>query len=365
MKIAIITFSDMNTNYGSILQSYALKEYLVSLGHEVVFIKYREYNKYSKSLKGHIKFFLIKIYFTLYSKRFESRKVNFNHFILNNLVHTRLYTSNELMKMYLPNFDAYICGSDQIWNLPILGGLRKPYFLDFAPNLKPRIAYAPSLGEYKIDDLNREDFIESLANIDYISCRERKSVELLKAITDKSVEVVVDPVFLLSKEEWENRIYSTIPIPKGDYGLCYFVRRDSFAQKLVLYLKNKYKVPIYNVSDNLINVSSTSNEFATAPPDLFLKLLKNARFCVGTSFHLAAFSVIFNKLCYIAYTPHNEERISNLFSLVDKRYQLVKTLNQVDDIYDTDMKIQNVDDTFLQNEIIKSKSFLINAICKK
>ena len=45
MKIAIITFSDFNTNYGSILQAFALKCFLQTYGHEVVFIRYREYNK--------------------------------------------------------------------------------------------------------------------------------------------------------------------------------------------------------------------------------------------------------------------------------------------------------------------------------
>lgn len=44
-NIAIITFSDFNTNYGSMLQALSLKIYLEGFGHRVVFIKYREFNE--------------------------------------------------------------------------------------------------------------------------------------------------------------------------------------------------------------------------------------------------------------------------------------------------------------------------------
>ena len=49
MRIAIITFSDFNTNYGSMLQAFSLKLYLERRGHKVVFIRYREFNRPPKS----------------------------------------------------------------------------------------------------------------------------------------------------------------------------------------------------------------------------------------------------------------------------------------------------------------------------
>lgn len=50
MKIGIITFQCAH-NYGAVLQAYALKEYLKSLGHSVNIINYRPYyivNAYRK-----------------------------------------------------------------------------------------------------------------------------------------------------------------------------------------------------------------------------------------------------------------------------------------------------------------------------
>ena len=41
------------------------------------------------------------------------------------------------------SYDAFICGSDQIWSSYLMN---PPYFLSFVPDNKPKIAYAPSFG---------------------------------------------------------------------------------------------------------------------------------------------------------------------------------------------------------------------------
>ena len=316
MKIAIITFSCMNTNYGSILQAYALKKFLESLGHNVKFIKYREFHKiYPQNFSALLKFLLVRLYKFLHICRLKKRETNFVEFIERNLPHTRLYTSEQDLEKNLGTYDVYICGSDQIWNIPVLGGIREPYFLRFAPDCSKRISYAASLGEYNIQDNHREDFKKYLSSIDVISVRENKSIEYLKEITDKRIHQVLDPVFLLSPEQWE-LIPSNISLPKHDYAICYFVRRNKLANYMVEKLKKKYNITIYNVSDNLINVPYTSNRYATCAPGDFVHLIKNARFCVGTSFHLAAFSVILGKQVFIAGSEHNKERVESILKLV-------------------------------------------------
>ena len=143
MNIAIITFSDFNTNYGSILQAFALKFFLQEHGHKVTFIKYREYNKFiTHSFKSRIKKYAVKAYHLLYTEQEKKRRSQFKAFIQSNIPHTHLYTSEQDLESNLnENFDAYICGSDQIWNINILGGLREPYFLKFVPQGIKKIAY--------------------------------------------------------------------------------------------------------------------------------------------------------------------------------------------------------------------------------
>lgn len=318
MRIAIITFSDFNTNFGSILQALALKSFLQSEGHDVTFIRYREFHPSPQSsLFARIRSLLVKLYFLLYRKEKIKRTQNFRTFIDLHLKHTRLYTSEEDLEQNLESFDAYICGSDQIWNIDSLGGLRTPYFLKFAPLDKLKIAYAPSMGDYTPDNYACEQIKNLLKSFNAISTREKDSALLISNIVGREVPTVVDPTLLLNQEQWLEVVGKT-EIPKGEYGVCYFVRRHPLAEKMVNYFCNKYKVPIYNLSDNLIHVRGAKNDYITCAPDKFVNLIANARFCVGASFHLAAFSTIFDKHCYIITTKHNESRVAGLFSLIGR-----------------------------------------------
>lgn len=323
MRIAIITFSDMNTNFGSILQSYALSEYLKKCGHEVSFIRYREFSpspsvgfsqKVKQIIKKGVRFFLSQI--------LERRKENFRCFIEDNLNHTRLYTSEEDLEQNLETYDVYICGSDQIWNFPVLGGLRKPYLLAFAPDDKIKIAYAPSIGEYKLDDELFDEIKKLASRLNGLSCREINGANLLSSKLQKTVKHVVDPVFLLSAQEWKDNMDTHINLPPR-YGLCYFVRRNPLGNKMVKELKKKHKIPILNVSDNLILINGTNNSYMSISPSQFVRLVEGAEFCVGTSFHLAAFSTIFEKPCFIASSAHNQDRLRSLFGLVDYNHHLL------------------------------------------
>ena len=319
MNIAIITFSDFNTNFGSILQALALKSFLQSEGHEVTFIKYREFHptNHQESLIGRIRSLLIKFYYFLYRGESRRRALNFRAFIDCHLHHTRLYTSEEDLECNLETFDAYICGSDQIWNVDCLGGLRTPYFLKFAPANKLKIAYAPSMGDYHPADEVKIQIGDLLKKFDAISTRENNSSILLSDILGRDVPTVVDPTLLLNKEQWMETV-GKMEVPKEEYAVCYFVRRHPLAEKIVKYFKHKYKIPIYNVSDNLIHINGAKNDFITCSPDMFVNLVANAKFCIGASFHLAAFSTIFDKHCFVITTAHNESRIKGLFGLVER-----------------------------------------------
>lgn len=359
MRIAIITFSCMNTNYGSILQAYSLKIFLESLGHNVEFIKYREFHKiYPQNISALLKYFLVRLYKLFQIRRFKKRNTNFVKFIENNLPHTRLFTSEQDLEKNLGVYDAYICGSDQIWNIPVLGGIRAPYFLRFAPEHSKRISYAASLGEYDIKDNYKEDFKMYLTSIDVISVREYKSIEYLKEITDKKIQHVLDPVFLLSPQQW-NLISSKFSLPKHDYAICYFVRRNKLANYMVKKLKQKYNITIYNISDNLINVPYTSNKYAACGPDDFIHLIKNARFCVGTSFHLAAFSIIFGKQVFIAGSEHNKERVESILKLVGMEDHLFFSKEEADQLLKINFNYSANRDELI-DRIRFSQDFLIN-----
>ena len=242
--------------------------------------------------------------------------------------YTSLFTSNEEMKDGLEEFDCYICGSDQIWNLSCLGGLRTPYFLEFAPDEKIKIAYAASMGEYRFNDEEREKIAVLLNRLNAISLREKENIADVQMLTNIKVQSVVDPVFLLNEGEWSKSVSK--PLVKGEYGVCYFVRHSKFGEKIVSILKKRYGITIYNLSDNLNYISGTSNRYISAGPLEFVNLIKNAKFTVGTSFHLVAFSIIFDTPFLAVGLKSNRSRICNLLKLVDMENNYVTEDTDVD-----------------------------------
>ena len=363
MKIAVITFSDFNTNYGSMLQAFAMKYYLEELGHNVTFIRYREFNKPEyQGIKdfyiSNLKKFVISAYRLTKIDDICRSKENFETFKEQYLKHTSLcVTSEDFAK--LPEFDCYICGSDQIWNINCLGGLRKPYFLSFAPEGKRKIAYAASMGDYIIQTKYETEISELLERLDFISVREIESISQLQHLTSKPIYNVVDPVFLLSKQEWD--AVSGSRIIEGDYGVCYLVRRSKLCEQLINRLSKEYQIPIINLSDNQIYIRGTVSRYISSGPMEFVSLVKHAKFTVGTSFHLAAFSTIFGVPFLIAGLEHNKSRIGNLLCKKKKKKNYITELTE----FNRKKLLYKPDKEFLVNSINDSKSFLNNALYEK
>lgn len=365
MKIAIITFSDFNTNYGSMLQSFSLVYYLKKLGHDAVCIRYREFTKGSRTqislgnLKGDIRKLLFKVYAFYRKKDISTTKENFSTFKKKWLTYTKLYTSEYELEHMEEEYDCYICGSDQIWNLECLGGLRTPYFLQFAPDEKRKVAYAASMGDYHFQAYEKEVISFLLGRLDYISVREKESVDEIEKLSKKQVLSVVDPVFLTTSKEWLD-FAGESPI-QGDYAVCYFVRRSKLGRKIIKMAGEYYNIPIYNLSDNMIYIKGTSKKYITAGPMDFLAILKGAKFAIGTSFHLTAFSIIFNVPFLSIGMESNRSRINNILELVG----LEKNFITESDDYKTAIKqiqIQRPQYERLEKAIIKSDKFLREAI---
>lgn len=366
MKIAIITFSDFNTNYGSMLQAFSLKKYLESIGNDVEFIRYREFNTdlnegvpLSIRVKNGIKKELLQIYAWLKKRDIKKTEYNFDQFVDNYLPHTELLTSSEEMKCKLKKYDCYICGSDQIWNLSCLGGLRKPYFFDFAPEDALKFSYAASTGGYIIAKEYKAEVSALLKRLDYISVREKESIEQIHKLAEKRVVDVVDPVFLTSEDAWGTIIPSIDT--NGEYGVCYFVRRSKLGKRLVKEALKYYKVPIYNLSDNMIYVNGTSTKYISSGPLEFASLIKNAKFVIGSSFHLAAFATIFNTPVLIAGMDSNRSRVCDLFSMVDNVNNYITEDAQIEECIKR-LTDQRIIKTKLDEKIAFSKEYLDNAL---
>lgn len=289
MKIGILTFHSAN-NYGAVIQCFCLQEYLKSCGHEVYVIDYRP-NYFGlqpldlKSIKcSNPLRYLARILLVLSGRpALLKRSKNFEFFrncYLNLLSPDCLNDSNS-------DFDAFVYGSDQIWEWEIGSQYDDIYFARFTAAKKSlNITYAASMAKVNVDVEREKVFLELLANYSSISVREKEISDNLNRLGIANT-VVLDPT-LLYPEALSNFKFKE-PCKKGDYVLVYKVAECDALMDLA-------KRVAKELHCNVVEIRMQSVE----GPDVFLNLIKHARCMVTTSFHGVAISLIYKVPVYVA-----------------------------------------------------------------
>ncbi len=267
-KVGILTLYYKTYNYGAQLQSYALQKVVEKLGYESEQISFRwskvetEYNYQN---------------FSIDVKAFREFSASIPH-------SRRIYTPIDIEESVV-EYDAFICGSDQIWGvndsmpsfvLPLIT-------LDFVPHNKNKIAYAASLGGARISKYKEEALSRAIKHLDAISVREVDAIPYISEIASKKVQVVLDPVFLLSKEEWDSIAISPF---QEDYILIYCIGQSDKVKEISESIAAKYGYRI---------ITLTYNNGMKFGPREFIGLIEKAKFVITDSFHATVFSVIFHK----------------------------------------------------------------------
>ncbi len=214
--------------------------------------------------------------------------------------------------------DAFVCGSDVVWNLDLTQG--KPlFFLDFAEKYK--FSYAASFGVMDIHKdfdhyrgkLPPEDvFGKYLPGLDQISVREKSAVGQVKSVSGRDAVQVCDPVLLLSKEEWCG--IAAEPKRRKPYIFAYSTYTSPNYLAFLEKLKSQTGLPVINVTWK-IKESIKNRAFFVPTPEEWLRLLMDAEYVVTNSFHATAFSVLFNKTFYCV--MRDKRRIGTRVRLYD------------------------------------------------
>ncbi len=318
-RTATITFHASH-NYGSVLQSYALQQTAYSLGYQNEIINLRTdrqkdlYTVFTK--RRGLKYLLKNASHLLYYRPLKTKYERFEEFIKDKLVCTdKEYKTLDELKAESFDYDAYIAGSDQIWN-PVPADFDWSYYLPFV-NGKRKIAYAPSFGQLAStgDDNTILKIGEYVKDFDFLSVRDTKAAENIKKITQRNSEVVLDPTLLLKREEWEKLLPENRTV-KGKYIFFYTLFADTEILKMVKMLSGKLKLPVVvsNFS-NQYDVFTSYKKIFYAGPLEFLDLVRNAEFVITSSFHGTVFSLLFNKP-FFAIRGDKDARISELLKTV-------------------------------------------------
>lgn len=321
MKIKTITCHDCY-NLGASLQAYALQHYLESQGHDVQIINYKPYY-----LSRHFKFGSVnnpvfdrpivkQLYLLAKLPRrllALSRKKAFDRFTAKYLRLTRRYNLYEELKADAPEADAYIAGSDQIWNTLFPNGRDAAFYLDFGkPNVR-RISYAASFATKDVVPEYREFVSNELRNFDAVSIREKISLPLLCSLGRKDGAAVCDPVFLLSKEEWKGLTANSSIKKEEKYLVVYLTDKSEEIKRIALDIHKVTGWKIYVVG--AFKESWAHKNFVNAGPLDFVKLINDAQYIISNSFHATAFSLILGKnFCVVNRKEGINERMKSVLT---------------------------------------------------
>lgn len=310
-KIGHLTFHASH-NYGSVLQAYALTKQLQLMGNEVETINLRPdsqkdaytiFKKYDGTVR---RLFKILIYPSL-----KKRYLNYERFINKVLpVTEKEYNTTEELRNENFNYDAYVCGGDQIWN-PCCQDFETAYYLQFLgeDNKAIKCSYSPSFGKAKFDDETKAHIKNWIKGFDKISVREQSGAELLGGLTDKKVKVVCDPVVLLERKYWDE--FAVAPKYKKPYILVYFLENNHGSRDLIDYLHKTLGYEVVLLNEYIRDFVKPYHKKYSASPEEFVGLFKNASFIYTNSFHGTAFATIFNKPFITAIAKDQENAKNN------------------------------------------------------
>ena len=317
-RVGIITMYHNSENYGGILQAYALAKKINLLGGSA---KQISFDTRGERIFGGKQTFIttVKVWIANFLKKASVSRLTKSRIIKkfrDGIPHTKVVNSDNI-KSLLSEFDIFICGSDQVWNP---SALCKEYLLSFAPPEKTKLSYAASISRGSLTAEEQQVFRKHLDTFEGISVRECDDVSLLTPCVNKKIEWVMDPVFLLSAQDWKN--VAGERLIKEKYVFCYFLN-DKNKNPAALSDFSK-KMDAVTVQIDGLGISSkmiADRKIKNVGPKEFLSLIQHAEYVLTDSFHAMSFSFLLQKN-FIVFPRNNERtmetRITSFLSLIGR-----------------------------------------------
>lgn len=252
-------------NYGSMIQRYALQQFLLEHG---------------------MRFRLLDLEFMHKSGKKAGDRTLLKQFALD------YFDQTPFKPQYAKYYRAYIVGSDQVWR-PYFKDWSKYgiFFLNFVSSDEAkRVAYAASFGESTLTkagvDGSKQRMIRPLLKkFDAISVREESGIGLVRWLGCKA-EHVLDPTLLMSASFYSEIVNRSQYSDNETGDLFYYILDES----------EKKKEVIDSVS-SLMGVNSVSgltpnNGLPLRPLEEWLKGFRDSKFVITDSFHGMVFSII-------------------------------------------------------------------------
>lgn len=308
-KVGIISTFYRNYNYGGKLQAYALTRVLSEMGFEAQQIQYSQHGTRMGQKGSRLHRLLSspdyraaavqKLAGKLMRREREAwslRRAAFDRFDAQ-IPHTEKCYDDESIGQTNAMFDAFVCGSDQVWN-PML--LKRSYFLPFVEKGKRKLSYAASIAN-RLDEQWQTVFQQNLADFDAISVREVQDQQKLQTLLERPVERTLDPTLLLSAEQWDG--IAKQPKVEQPYLFCYFLGYSAKMRRTVRALARQLGLHLVTVPHMqgasgrfyLSDIGFGDQQVYDVSPAEFIGYIRGAALVATDSFHATIFSLLYQK----------------------------------------------------------------------
>ena len=380
-RVAIITHFHGSTNYGGVLQAYALRKVIADMGYEAEQLRYLTSSENTAPLLMRVKILFIKslqnaitekqlaafiiragkfgITFVpgkifnklVVSKRRALRAENFARFNERYVPSSKVYTRKTVAES-VDDYDIFITGSDQVWNP---NWFHAPYYLDFVPEKKTKIAYAASTAVSHFTQEQCDKMQPLISRFQHISVREENAVSLLHGMTDKKIEWVLDPTLLLSAEEW-NEVAAENPV-KEPYVFTYILGNRKDNQKCAKDFAKKKGLKLVTfpfTASGSIRQAFFGDIHSYDGSDVWLSLIRDAEYVITDSFHAVVFSIVYRKQFAVLKRSGDGERgsmNSRMYSLCKMFPEIERRIVGIEDISVIEEPLsQNISEVLLEKK---------------
>lgn len=379
MKIAVLTLR-LHSNYGGILQAYALMHVLKQLGHDPYLINNQYFKKrnrfslYFIYLRNAIQKYVLGYKYVeifqekRYRKEYEIICKNTHLFVEKHIYPQTDFVCTEddwtqLQDHY--KFDAYVVGSDQVWRPAYVKHIEY-FFLSFLNTTTvKRIAYAASFGtqEWTFSENQTSLCGNLLRKFDAVSVREESAINMCKSYFGVNAIQVLDPTMLLSKEDYKKLLSKEMKLKSDLDLLVYLLDANELKYEVVSWVEQCKKTKGVWINNPKSEDKKLAYEDRIAPPvEDWLSGFLSARYVVTDSFHACVFSILFHiPFLVVGNSARGLTRFQSLLSLFGLENRLLKEndlrLNCIHD--DIDWHYVDEQLQFLRS---KSLSFLTNVL---
>ena len=310
-KVGICTLYFAN-NFGAILQAFALQEVLINLGYDVEFLRIKDF--LPREIDTNI-------------EKFEYSK-------------SCLKMAKNLYNKETDYYDTIIVGSDEMWNLKNTSFEHLDEYFGYDLNCKNIISYAPSANRTSFDFFKNyyKDKI-NFDKFDSLSVRDRHTQDLVKKVSNRDAELVLDPTLLI--EDFKK--YAKYPNNNlKDYIVIYGYKfSHSEIEKITKFAKDNNK--------KVYSLGFPKDWCDTLNVDIFefLGYINNADYVITNTFHGLLFSMILEKEFVIFSNGNTKvEDIMERFGINDRDGMNICDLseitsNKVDYSKVNEIKLQN------------------------